>query len=44
MTIAESLAYRPAVQLGRAIASRELRSETLVAHLLERIARHDETL
>lgn len=39
-----SLAFRPAVQLARAIASRELRSAELVELLLERIARYDTKL
>lgn len=39
-----SLAYRPAVELARAIASREIRSAELVDLLLERIARHDAKL
>ncbi len=39
-----SLAYRPAVQLAQAIASRELQSEQLVELLLARIARHDAKL
>ena len=43
-TTADALAYQPAVQLAQAIASRELRSETLVALLLDRIARHDAKL
>ena len=40
----DSLAYQPAVQLAQAIASRQLRSEELVALLLDRIARHDAKL
>lgn len=40
----DSLAFRPAVQLARAIASRELRSAELVELLLERIARYDTKL
>ncbi len=43
-TTADSLAYRPAVQLAQAVASRQLRSEELVALLLDRIARHDAKL
>jgi len=43
-TSIDSLAYQPAVQLARAIASRELRSEELVALLLDRIARLDAKL
>ena len=43
-TTADSVAYRPAVQLAQAVASRELRSEELVALLLDRIARHDAKL
>ena len=43
-TSIDSLAYQPAVQLAEAIASRELRSEELVALLLDRIARHDAKL
>ena len=39
-----SPAYRPAVELARAIASRELRSVELVDALLERIALHDAKL
>ena len=41
---ADTLAYQPAVQLAQAIASRELRSEALVALLLDRIARQDAKL
>ena len=43
-TTADSLAYRPAVQLAQAVASRQLRSEELVALLLDRISRHDAKL
>ena len=43
-TSADSIAFQPAVQLAEAIASRELRSEELIALLLDRIARHDAKL
>jgi aspartyl-tRNA(Asn)/glutamyl-tRNA(Gln) amidotransferase subunit A len=39
-----SLIYRPAIELARGIASRELRSEALVELLLERIERLDPKL
>lgn len=41
---ATSLAFQPAVQLARAIASHELRSQELVDLFLQRIARHDAKL
>lgn len=44
MTCTDALAFQPAVQLARAIASRELRSEQLIEVCLERIARHDAKL
>jgi aspartyl-tRNA(Asn)/glutamyl-tRNA(Gln) amidotransferase subunit A len=40
----DSLAFQPASQLARSIASQELRSEQLVELFLERIARHDQKL
>lgn len=39
-----ALAYRPAAELARAIASRELQASALVELLLERIERHDAKL
>ena len=39
-----TLAYRPAAELARTIAARELRSEELIEHLLERIERFDPKL
>lgn len=39
-----SLAYRPASELAREIASRKIRSSALVEQLLERIERHDPKL